>query len=91
MARIGVLGGTFAATWMIAATVWAQSAQIQGRLVDEQGGVLPGAEVSAMDEEGFGGCTNTGECAVACPKGIPLQSIATMNREFLRAARKAPR
>jgi succinate dehydrogenase / fumarate reductase, iron-sulfur subunit len=47
--------------------------------------------VGQMDAEGFGGCTNTGECAVACPKGIPLQSIATMNREFLRAARKAPR
>ncbi len=47
--------------------------------------------VAAMDAEGFGGCTNTGECATACPKGIPLQSIATMNREFLRAARKSPR
>ena len=43
--------------------------------------------VSAMDAEGFGGCTNTGECATACPKGIPLPSIAAMNREFLRAAR----
>jgi succinate dehydrogenase / fumarate reductase, iron-sulfur subunit len=47
--------------------------------------------VEAMDAEGFGGCTNTGECSVACPKGIPLPSIAAMNREFLRAARKAPR
>jgi succinate dehydrogenase / fumarate reductase, iron-sulfur subunit len=47
--------------------------------------------VTTMDEEGFGGCTNTGECATACPKGIPLSSIANMNREFLRAARKAPR
>ncbi|MFI0817957.1 succinate dehydrogenase/fumarate reductase iron-sulfur subunit [Streptomyces sp. NPDC021098] len=44
--------------------------------------------VGTMDEEGFGGCTNTGECAVACPKGIPLQSISTMNREFLRASLK---
>ncbi|MEU5608487.1 succinate dehydrogenase/fumarate reductase iron-sulfur subunit [Streptomyces sparsogenes] len=44
--------------------------------------------VGAMDEEGFGGCTNTGECAVACPKGIPLQSISMMNREFLRASVK---
>ncbi|MFC1419082.1 succinate dehydrogenase/fumarate reductase iron-sulfur subunit [Streptacidiphilus cavernicola] len=42
--------------------------------------------VAAMDAEGFGGCTNTGACATACPKGIPLTSIATMNREFLRAA-----
>ena len=47
--------------------------------------------VSAMDEEGFGGCTNTGECTIACPKGIPLQSIADMNREFLRASTKRGR
>ncbi|MFW6689836.1 succinate dehydrogenase/fumarate reductase iron-sulfur subunit [Streptomyces sp. MAR4 CNX-425] len=45
--------------------------------------------VGQMDEEGFGGCTNTGECAVACPKGIPLQAISSLNREFLRAARKS--
>ncbi|WP_328387541.1 succinate dehydrogenase/fumarate reductase iron-sulfur subunit [Streptomyces sp. NBC_00400] len=44
--------------------------------------------VGQMDAEGFGGCTNTGACATACPKGIPLFSIATMNREFVRAARK---
>ncbi|AXI76444.1 succinate dehydrogenase/fumarate reductase iron-sulfur subunit [Peterkaempfera bronchialis] len=44
--------------------------------------------VAAMDEQGFGGCTNTGECATACPKGIPLPSIAAMNREYLRALRK---
>ncbi|ABD12821.1 succinate dehydrogenase subunit B [Frankia casuarinae] len=42
--------------------------------------------VEAMDAEGFGGCTNTGECTVACPKGIPLDSIATLNREVLRAS-----
>ena len=41
--------------------------------------------VEAMDAEGFGGCTNTGECTVACPKGIPLESIANLNREYLRA------
>ncbi|MEU4095708.1 succinate dehydrogenase/fumarate reductase iron-sulfur subunit [Streptomyces sp. NPDC026673] len=44
--------------------------------------------VTAMDDQGFGGCTNTGECATACPKGIPLPSIAAMNREYLRALRK---
>ncbi|MEV5379797.1 succinate dehydrogenase [Streptosporangium nondiastaticum] len=47
--------------------------------------------VDAMDDQGFGGCTNTGECATACPKGIPLQSIATMNREYLRASLKGGR
>lgn len=46
--------------------------------------------IEAMDDEGFGGCTNTGNCAVACPKGIPLLSISNMNREFLRAAIKSP-
>ncbi|MDR1998563.1 MAG: succinate dehydrogenase/fumarate reductase iron-sulfur subunit [Frankiaceae bacterium] len=45
--------------------------------------------VEAMDTAGFGGCTNTGECALACPKEIPLTSILTLNREFLRASRKA--
>lgn len=44
--------------------------------------------VAQMDDEGFGGCTLAGECATACPKGIPLFSITAMNREFLRAARK---
>lgn len=44
--------------------------------------------VGAMDDQSFGGCTNTGECATACPKGIPLSSIATMNREYLRATLK---
>ncbi|GAA0474313.1 succinate dehydrogenase/fumarate reductase iron-sulfur subunit [Streptomyces stramineus] len=44
--------------------------------------------VGAMDDQSFGGCTNTGECATACPKGIPLTSIATMNREYLRATLK---
>ncbi|MGK5530349.1 succinate dehydrogenase/fumarate reductase iron-sulfur subunit [Streptomyces sp. URMC 129] len=41
--------------------------------------------VGTMDGEGFGGCTVTGECATVCPKGIPLTSITTMNREYLRA------
>jgi succinate dehydrogenase / fumarate reductase iron-sulfur subunit len=43
--------------------------------------------VAAMDAEGFGGCTNAGECVASCPKGIPLASIANLNREFLRASR----
>ncbi|GJF31012.1 succinate dehydrogenase/fumarate reductase iron-sulfur subunit [Kitasatospora sp. NBC_01539] len=43
--------------------------------------------VAAMDAEDFGGCTNTGECATACPKGIPLSAIGSLNREFLRSLR----
>jgi len=42
--------------------------------------------VAAMDDEGFGGCTNTGECTNACPKGIPQASIARLNKEYLRAS-----
>jgi succinate dehydrogenase / fumarate reductase iron-sulfur subunit len=41
--------------------------------------------VKTMDELDFGGCTNSGECTAVCPKGIPLASIANLNREFLRA------
>ncbi|MFT4778375.1 MAG: succinate dehydrogenase / fumarate reductase iron-sulfur subunit [Flavobacteriales bacterium] len=41
--------------------------------------------VAQMDEEGFGNCTNTGACEVECPKGISLDNIARLNREFLRA------
>jgi succinate dehydrogenase / fumarate reductase iron-sulfur subunit len=42
--------------------------------------------VRQMDEEGFGNCTNTGACEVECPKGISLENIARMNREFLSAS-----
>ena len=41
--------------------------------------------VRQMDLEGFGNCTNTGACEVECPKGISLENIARMNREYLRA------
>lgn len=40
--------------------------------------------IAQMDLEGFGACTTTGACAAACPKGITLSNIATMNREFVR-------
>lgn len=42
--------------------------------------------VRQMDEEGFGNCTNTGACEVECPKGISIENIARMNREFIKAA-----
>ncbi len=41
--------------------------------------------VDQMDHEGFGNCSNIGECSAACPKKIPLESIARMKREYLRA------
>lgn len=44
--------------------------------------------VRQMDLEGFGNCTNTGACEVECPKGISLENIARMNREYLSATLK---
>ncbi|WP_046471055.1 succinate dehydrogenase/fumarate reductase iron-sulfur subunit [Allosalinactinospora lopnorensis] len=39
--------------------------------------------VNQHDEEEFGGCTNIGECAAVCPKGIPLDTISQLNRDLL--------
>ena len=44
------------------------------------------AMVSAMDEAGFGGCTNVGECEAVCPKNISLDMIAHQNRNYAKAA-----
>jgi succinate dehydrogenase / fumarate reductase iron-sulfur subunit len=44
--------------------------------------------VDQMDKEGFGNCTNTGACEIECPKGISLENIARMNREYLKASMK---
>jgi succinate dehydrogenase / fumarate reductase iron-sulfur subunit len=44
--------------------------------------------VEQMDKEGFGNCTNTGACEIECPKGISLENIARMNREYLSASLK---
>ena len=46
------------------------------------------AMVAQMDAEGFGNCTNTGACEIECPKGISLENIARMNREYLSASLK---
>ena len=56
-------------------------------------GVLPQGEpererralsmVAQMNIEGFGSCTNIGECTAACPKEIPLEVIARMNRDYI--------
>ena len=42
--------------------------------------------VKQMDLEGFGNCTNTGACEIECPKGISLENIARMNRDYLSAS-----
>ncbi|MEY2844635.1 MAG: hypothetical protein RL076_181 [Chloroflexota bacterium] len=41
--------------------------------------------VAQMDAEGFGGCTNIGECSAACPKEIGLHFISRLNRDLLGA------
>jgi len=41
--------------------------------------------VERHDEEGFGSCSNEGECEAVCPKEIPITNIARMNREYFRA------
>ena len=43
------------------------------------------AMVAQMDEEGFGTCTNHGECEAVCPKEISIVFIARMNRDYLKA------
>jgi succinate dehydrogenase / fumarate reductase iron-sulfur subunit len=46
--------------------------------------------VAQMDLEHFGGCTLFGECQAACPKEISIDTIAAMNRDFVRAAIFSP-
>ena len=41
--------------------------------------------VNQMDEEGFGGCTNTGACEVTCPKNISTENIVNLNKEFIKS------
>ena len=41
--------------------------------------------VAQHDAEGFGGCTNIGECTAVCPKEIPLATISRLNRDLISA------
>ena len=43
------------------------------------------AMIERMDGEGFGNCTNHGECEAACPKEISINFIARLNRDNLKA------
>ena len=45
--------------------------------------------VEQMDKEGFGNCTNTGACEVECPKGISIEYIARLNKEYVAASVKS--
>jgi succinate dehydrogenase / fumarate reductase iron-sulfur subunit len=44
--------------------------------------------LQAQDDAGFGGCTNMGECAEVCPKGIPLSLIGRLNSDYRKALTK---
>jgi succinate dehydrogenase / fumarate reductase iron-sulfur subunit len=47
------------------------------------------AMVEQMEKEGFGACTNTEACSAECPKGISMDVIAQLRREYYRAMVKA--
>src|SRR3954469_1498666 len=44
------------------------------------------AMINQADADGFGSCSNEGECEAVCPKEIPISNIARMTREYVRAA-----
>ena len=46
--------------------------------------------VETMDAQGFGHCTNAAECTDACPKEIPIEMIARMNRDYIASTVKGP-
>jgi succinate dehydrogenase / fumarate reductase iron-sulfur subunit len=54
----------------------------QGRVERERRAM---AMINQMDKEGFGNCTVTGSCEAVCPKGVTLDFIAQLNREYGRA------
>jgi succinate dehydrogenase / fumarate reductase iron-sulfur subunit len=47
--------------------------------------------VHQQDLEGFGGCTNIGECSASCPKGISMETISRLNHDLLGALRAGAR
>ncbi|WP_206108128.1 succinate dehydrogenase/fumarate reductase iron-sulfur subunit [Paludisphaera soli] len=49
------------------------------------------AMIDQADGEGFGNCTNHGECEAVCPKEISMAFIARLNRDYLKASLKRPR
>jgi succinate dehydrogenase / fumarate reductase iron-sulfur subunit len=65
------------------------SAKISHLALLPQGAVERSARVVALidraDAEGFGSCSNEGECEAVCPKEIPISNIARMTREYVKA------
>lgn len=72
-----------------ASAVLFTSAKISHLALLPQGQVERTTRVVAMvdrhDAEGFGSCSNEGECEAVCPKEISITNIARMNREYFRA------
>ena len=72
-----------------ASAVLFTSAKVSHLALLPQGAVERYARVVKMvdrhDAEGFGSCSNEGECEAVCPKEIPITNIARMNRDYLRA------
>jgi succinate dehydrogenase / fumarate reductase iron-sulfur subunit len=64
-----------------------------GRLPQGQPGRFARVQdmVDQMDSEGFGGCTNFGECEAACPKEISIRVIGRLNRDYLIGVLNHPR
>jgi succinate dehydrogenase / fumarate reductase iron-sulfur subunit len=66
------------------------SAKISHLALMPQGDAERGRRVVAMinqaDADGFGSCSNEGECEAVCPKEIPISNIARMTREYVRAS-----
>ena len=48
------------------------------------------AMIAQADSEGFGSCSNEGECEAVCPKEIPISNIARMTREYIKAQLSRP-
>lgn len=71
------------ASLFVAAKVSQYALQPQGRA---EAGKRVMQMVAQMDDEGFGNCSNHGECEAVCPKEITIGNIARMKREFLKAA-----
>ena len=65
------------------------SAKISHLALMPQGAAERGRRVVAMinqaDADGFGSCSNEGECEAVCPKEIPISNIARMTREYVKA------
>ena len=81
--------GACVAAWKNASAALFTSAKISHLTLMPQGQPERAGRVVAMverhDAEGFGSCSNEGECEAVCPKEIPITNIARMNREYVRA------